>query len=183
MIAFSYQAMSQQKELLIESPNIFRLKTEIRERPPINIRDPNNLGYEAESRFLEAVSNLGVFKEIKYENDLKKEHGWPLISIDFLLVAKNGIVPVQIKYRGSRRRETHGIENFINSLVHLSKCYKDPVLFGLWVSRLKPFDDNQEKLMQHKVVCIDCYESLDGMIQRAIESIGVELGASDVHKT
>lgn len=139
--------------------------------------DPHNLGYEAESRFLEAVSNLGVFKEIKYENDLKREHGWPLISIDFLLVANNGIVPVQIKYRRSRRRENHGIANFINSLDHLSKCYKDPVLFGLWVSRLKPFEDNQQRLMRHKVVCIDCYDSIDALVARAVDSIGSALRA------
>lgn len=138
-------------------------------------RDPHNLGYEAESRFLQAVSSLGVFKEIKYENDLKREHGWALISIDFLLVADNGLVPVQIKYRRSRRRENHGIENFISSLEHLSKCYKDPVLFGMWVSRLKPFEDNQERLQKHKVFCIDCYDSIDGLVKAAVDSIGTAL--------
>ena len=138
--------------------------------------DSHNMGYEVESRFLKAVSNLGVFKEIKYENDLKREHGWGLVSIDFLLVATNGIVPVQIKYRRSRRRENHGIENFINSLDYLAKCYKAPVLFGLWVSRLRPFEDNQERLLQHKVVCIDCYDSIDVLVSKAIDSIN-ELSA------
>lgn len=133
--------------------------------------DPHNLGYVAEKRFFKSVVQLGIFNEIQYETQLKKEFGWGIVSIDFLLVVENGVIPIQIKYRKTRRREDHGINNFIKSLDLLNKVSPKPVLFGVWLSRVKPFDDNEYKLNNKKVVCVSDYDSIDVMINKAISCI------------
>ena len=66
---------------------------------------------------------------------------------------------VQTKYRNTRRRENISISKFLNSVEYISKQIEKPVLFGVWVSRLEPFDDNKEWLSQHKIVTISQFHS------------------------
>ena len=134
--------------------------------------DPNNVGYIAEKCFYDLLCmSKDLFIDIKSEADLKKEHGVSMASIDYLLIRPNGIIPIQIKYRGSRRKETIGITNFILSVDKLCTLYDKPILFGCWVSRLRPFLDNESKLKQYKVKCVDEYDNMNLLMEKSIDYI------------
>lgn len=134
--------------------------------------DPRNLGYEAERRFYEYINSLSIFQDIKYEIELKRLYGWHAMSIDYLLITHNGIIPVQIKYRRSRRRENRGIANFIKGLETIASVYHDkPVLFGLWISRLHPFLDNVGLLQTYKVQCVSHFDDLDTLVKKGVDAI------------
>ena len=132
-------------------------------------KDPKNRGYLAEQLFFQQIS--GHVQNIKQECDLKRCFGWDMTSIDFLLETDSGIIPVQIKYRGTRRRENNAIKNFLNSVNKLSVLYNKPVLFGMWLSRLKPFDDNELLLKDHNIQCVDYYHDLTALIDKGVQYI------------
>ena len=129
-----------------------------------------NQGYLAEKLFFEQINKFDIFKDIKYEDELKK-HDWCFASVDYLLVTDNGIIPVQIKYRGTRRRENLAIKNFLNAIKRLNELYDKPILFGMWLSRLKPFDDNTELLNSYNIKCVDEFNNIDKLIQKGVKCI------------
>ncbi len=129
-----------------------------------------NPGYIVEQLFFEQINKFDIFKDIKHENDLKK-HNWCFASVDYLLVTDDGIIPIQIKYRGTRRRENLAIQNFLNAVKRLNELYDKPILFGMWLSRLKPFDDNTELLNSYNVKCIDEFNNMDILIQKGVKCI------------
>jgi len=45
------------------------------------------------------------------------------------------------------------------------------MLFGVWVARLDPFDDNKERLLKHNVYAVSCFESIDELVLRATRLI------------
>lgn len=139
---------------------------------PAPERDPHNQGYEAERRFYEYIHSLSIFQDIKYEVELKRLYGWHAKSIDYLLVAPHGVIPVQIKYRRSRRRENRSIANFLKGLETLTNVYKEkPLLFGLWISRLQPFLDNVGLLETHNVKCVSHFDDLDTLMKKGVEAV------------
>ena len=130
----------------------------------------SNPGYLVEQLFFEQINKFDIFKDIKHEDELKK-HNWCFASVDYLLVTDNGIIPVQIKYRGTRRRENLAIQNFLNAIKRLNELYDKPILFGMWLSRLKPFDDNKELLNSYNIKCIDEFNNMDMLIQKGVKCI------------
>ena len=130
-----------------------------------------NFGYVAEELFYNDVAELGLFVDIKREEDLIKAYGHGLASIDYLLFLHDAVIPVQIKYRRSRRRENLAINNFLNSIRLLNGFIDKPILFGLWVSRLSPFDDNKHKREEYNVKCVDEYQDLKRLITKSVDCI------------
>lgn len=127
----------------------------------------NNHGYQFEVYFYEMLyANLQRLQthsvnNILHENDLKRMYGWDAASVDFLIELENGIIPIQCKFRNTRRRENNGIENFVKSIQYISKCSNQPILFGLWISRLEPFCDNKERLKNYKVKWVSEFASMN----------------------
>lgn len=134
-------------------------------------KDPINRGYQAEKVFYEYISNVRICQKILHECELRKCHDWHMASIDYLLFLENGIVPVQIKYRGSRRRENTSVNNFLNAVNRLHMLYNKPILFGIWISRLRPFEDNQERLKSQKILCVDYFHDMNTLMKNAVDCI------------
>lgn len=134
-------------------------------------KDPKNFGYEAERLFYDYIKATNIFKTVKHETDLKKLHGWDVTSIDYLLESQNGLIPVQIKYRGTRRRENSGVQNFLKSIEKVSRLYEKPILFGIWISRLRPFDDNHDLLSLHNIACVDEFHNMQHLMEKSVNYI------------
>lgn len=130
--------------------------------------DAKNYGRHFEHVFRTNLEKIGIFDRIVDENYLTKKWGWHATSVDFMGETENGIVLIQIKYRRTRRRETAAVQNFIKSVKWLCGCVGKPMLFGLWVSRLDPFEDNKELMKQFKIDIISHYDSIEGLVQRAM---------------
>jgi len=138
--------------------------------------DPKNFGYIVEQLFYDNISKLGIFIDIKHEKELIKTYGFSYSSIDYILILKDGIIPVQIKYRGSRRRETIGVDNFISSISKLGDIFNKPIIYGLWISRLRPFDDNESLLGLHNIRCVDDFHDMNRLIEKSVDYIVHNLG-------
>jgi hypothetical protein len=69
-------------------------------------------------------------------------------------------IAIQAKWRCTRRREDIGINNFLKSLEYTISKSGKKLLFGLWVSRMEPFQDNKDKLFKQNVYTISCFESI-----------------------
>jgi hypothetical protein len=133
--------------------------------------DPSNPGYKAEQLFYEHIKTARTFfKDIKHEDDLKK-YGWDFTGIDYLLFTHNGMIPIQIKYKGTRRRENLGINNFLKSVKLLNQIYKEQILFGLWISRLKPFRDNEQLLTSYNIKCVDEFNDMNELMRKSVNCI------------
>jgi hypothetical protein len=134
-------------------------------------QDAKNFGYFLEHKLLESMKELDIFDEIYVEDHLKKQWGWSASGVDQMLVIGDYVIAIQAKWRGTRRRETVFVNNFLSSLEYtLAKCGKK-LLFGLWVSRLEPFDDNKEKLNERKVMIVSHFDSIDRLVELTREVI------------
>ncbi len=123
-----------------------------------------NDGYIMENIIYEHINKLKIFDEIVYERDIVKRYGREAVGIDYLLVHKNNIILLQIKWKRTRRRETNDIKNFLNSVHFLTKKLKDKqYMFGLYISRMEPFSDNKNYLENNKVHCIYDFESMNSL--------------------
>lgn len=105
---------------------------------------------------------------IWHEKDLQKKHGWRAAGVDFLLEFDSFVVPIQCKYRNTRRREDGGVHNFLSSVEYVMNLWKKPMMMGLWVSRMDPFDDNKLKLLQHNILTISHFGPMEDLARRAI---------------
>lgn len=135
----------------------------------------DNLGRVFERSFhkqLEYLCSKNYFDHVFTEDDLRKMYGWQSVSVDFLLIKSNYVIVVQTKYRKTRRREDHGIQNFIKSIEHVLGKAKDLKLAGgFWISRMKPFDDNISFLLSKNIQCIYHFDSMDILIKKSIDTI------------
>jgi hypothetical protein len=125
-------------------------------------RDPNH-GRLLELRlYEEMIINCPSILNILHETQLRRLYGWHACSVDFLIEFQDGIVLVQCKYRNTRRRETNSVANFLKSVEVIKASFGKPFLFGMWISRLAPFDDNIEQLVGKniKVVYTKALEDL-----------------------
>ena len=123
---------------------------------------------------------LGFYNQVRskfdnitvlHEYELRKLYGWHACSVDFLLEFDAGIVLVQCKYRNTRRRENLGVKNFLASVNLLKEKYDKPFLFGLWISRLAPFKDNEHHLHNEMIETITDYQSVDDLVDHALKII------------
>lgn len=123
-----------------------------------------NRGPELEDKIFNVLQSLKL-GHIKHEKDLIAHYGYNASSVDFLIELDDGIIIIQTKWKGSKRREDKDIRNFLRSFDYLTqiyeKRYNKQVLFGLWVSRLEPFDDNRRRLRKINVHSISCFDSID----------------------
>lgn len=130
-------------------------------------QDPNNHGYEFENKLLKELKDMCMFDQILIEETLRKRWGWMAAGVDHLVYIGDYVIPIQAKWRCTRRREDLCIQNYLKSLDYvLERCGKK-LLFGLWVSRLDPFQDNKEKLYNKGVHSVSCYESMDVLVEDA----------------
>ncbi len=117
-----------------------------------------------ENIIYEHIDKLKIFDEIVYERDLVKRYGREAVGVDYLLVHKNKIILLQIKWKKTRRRETNDIKNFLNSVHFITQKLKDKqYIFGLYISRMEPFSDNKNYLETNKVYCIYDFESMNSL--------------------
>lgn len=129
--------------------------------------DPQNLGHILESKLLNELKGLHIFDQILVEGDLTKRWGWMAAGVDQLLYIGDYVIPIQAKWRCTRRREDLCIHNYLKSLDFVLDKSDKKLLFGVWVSRLEPFEDNKEKLKRKGVYSISCFESMDTLVHEA----------------
>jgi hypothetical protein len=107
------------------------------------------------------------------EKELITKYGNPASSVDFLIELDNGIITIQTKWKGSKRRENKDIHKFLKSTEYLTQIYKEryekDLVFGLWISRLEPFEDNKSVLVDKKIHSISCFESIDFLVMKTQE--------------
>lgn len=138
------------------------MKTFLNTMSSVPDKDMKNQGYIFENIIYQKLKSLEIFEEIHYEKELIKRYGWLCSSIDYLLIHKDVYIVTQLKWVKTKRRETRGINNFIKSVEHLSKMFNHKkMIFGLWISRRKPFQDNEENLKNKNIYCIVESESMD----------------------
>jgi hypothetical protein len=85
------------------------------------------------------------------------------------------MIPIQLKWRRTRRRETQGIKNFIRSIQYVKTVMKKDVLFGIWSSRMMPFEDNALLLETEKVVSVSFFDNIDGLVLKTIKVLKEKL--------
>jgi hypothetical protein len=138
-------------------------------------KDPHNLGAKLEAYMLSELLKMDFFDCIYHERDLIQLYGWECSSIDILIVKGDYIIPTQQKWRNTKRRETYGIMNFVNSINYIQEKLNKKVLFGLWSSKIHPFDDNVSCLESERVICVSHYNDIHGLVQKSIQTIRCEL--------
>lgn len=133
--------------------------------PVILEQDPLNYGYVLESKLLNELKDLQMFDQILVEDNLRKKWGWLAAGVDQLLYIGDYVIPIQAKWKCTRRREDLFIQNYLRSLDFVLDRSGKKLLFGLWVSRLEPFADNKEKLYNKGVYSVSCFESMDVLVK------------------
>lgn len=134
-------------------------------------KDPKNFGYFLEDRLFAELKDLELFDEILVEDFLLKRWGWSASGVDQLLIIGDYAIAIQTKWRKTRRREDRFINNFLTSLDFTLKKSGKKLLFGLWVSRREPFEDNLEKLTAKNVQAISCFDSIDHLVKLTKDKI------------
>lgn len=139
------------------------------------INDPTNLGAKLEADVYNQLKEMKEFDVVFIEKDLVSMYGWNSSSIDQLLIIDNYMIPIQLKWRRTRRRETQAVENFIRSIHYIKRKINKDVLFGVWSSRMMPFEDNVSLLEAEKIVSVSFFEDIDGLVMRTIKVIQEQL--------
>lgn len=131
-----------------------------------------NFGYYLENKLYAHIKSLDLFDDIIVEDQLRKELGWDASGVDHLIIYKDFIIPIQTKWRKTRRKETLFINNFLHSLDYICTKLQDKrFLFGLWVSRREPFEDNKEHLLGRNILPVSCFNSIDELVKLAIHHL------------
>lgn len=130
-----------------------------------------NLGHEFEELFYAKLKQFETFQKIYTESWLCKHWGFSASSVDFLIELEDSVIMMQLKFMNTRRRENKSIENYIKSIHYVLDQVNKPLLFGLWISRLCPFEDNINKMLEHKINCIHYHGSMDELVGHSILSI------------
>lgn len=134
--------------------------------------DAKNYGYYLETKLYDNIKSLDLFDDIIVEDTLRKELGWDASGVDHLIIYKDFIIPIQTKWRKTRRKETLLINNFLHSLDYICTKLQDKrFLFGLWVSRREPFDDNKEYLLDRNILSVSCFNSIDELVELAVDHL------------
>lgn len=129
----------------------------------------HNFGKLLEDVLFDKLKKLGIIQRISHEDILKRQWGWRAASVDYMLELNNFMILVQCKWRRSRRRENKGINNFLESIKFIQDRHEKPLLFGMWVSRINPFDDNVEVLNSHNIYCVSDYDSIDWLAEKSVD--------------
>lgn len=139
-------------------------------------------GHILEDKITKCLSDMQLFDDIYHEDDLRRQWGWDVCSIDHLIVYKDFFIPIQEKWCNTRRRETKHMQRFLRSVSRIKSVLPDKrFLFGVWVSRIEPFDDNKEMLRECNIHAVSLYTSnmdelvglLASWLKDSIENKGV----------
>jgi hypothetical protein len=135
----------------------------------------SHIGYYLES---EILKKLQLYSDIVYtEKELIKKYGYKASSIDFLIIYKDQYIFIQTKWRRTHRREDHGINNFINSVEYLNKIIcPDKLSFGIWSSRVEPYDDNKIKLSDNNIYFVNSFEDISSLVDKTETFLRLKLG-------
>lgn len=144
------------------------------------VKDPDNLGAKLEADVYQQILKMNTFDVILIEKDLISMFGWNSSSIDQLLIIDKYMIPIQLKWRRTRRRETQGISNFIRSVNYVKNVMNKDVLFGIWSSRMMPFEDNTLLLEKEKIVSVSFFDHIDGLVLRTIKILEDKLNETCV---
>jgi hypothetical protein len=150
---------------------------------PYFLNDPQNLGAKLEADIFDELVAMNAFEILYNEKDLIKLFGWDASGIDQLALIGEYIIPLQNKWRMTRRRETQGVLQFIKSIKYVKKALNKEVLFGVLSSRITPFDDNRCWLETEKVYCVSHFEDMDTLVSKTIKLIQNELAGHNVTTT
>lgn len=142
------------------------------------VNDPTNLGAKLEADVYHQIKKMNTFDVVLLEKDLVAMYGWNSSSIDQLLIIDKYMIPIQLKWRRTRRRETQGVENFLRSIHHIKTKINKDVLFGIWSSRMMPFDDNVLLMQTEKIIPVSFFDSIDGLVIKTIRAIQDQLNNS-----
>lgn len=143
-----------------------------------SVNDPSNLGAKLEADVYNQILKMKEFDIVLLEKDLVSMFGWNSSSIDQLLIIDKYMIPIQLKWRRTRRRETQGVENFIRSIHYVKTRLDKDVLFGIWSSRMMPFKDNISLLKNEKIVAVSFFDDIDGLVMRTITVIQEQLNTN-----
>jgi hypothetical protein len=132
---------------------------------------PQNNGIKLEMDLYKRLNDLRLFDNIIMEKDLIRLYGWDTSSIDHLLFYGNYIIPIQTKWVKTKRRETHAVNNFLKSVKIIQRLFGRPILFGIWCSRMTPFEDNQELMKKMNILSVSCFEDMEILIDKTIEVV------------
>jgi hypothetical protein len=132
---------------------------------------PQNFGIKLEMDLYKRLNDLMLFDNILMEKDLIRLYGWDTSSIDHLLFYGNYIIPIQTKWVKTKRRETHAVNNFLKSVKIIQSVFNRPILFGIWCSRMTPFEDNQELMRKMNILSVSCFEDMEILIDKTIQVV------------
>jgi hypothetical protein len=120
---------------------------------PSEEEQKRNFGYVLEMAAYDALVSSNLFDNVYTELDLRKMFGWGASSVDLMLVKGDMVIMGQLKWRRSRRRESIEINKFIKSVNHICSFLDQGIfVFGIWISRMEPFNDNKERMLrEHKI--------------------------------
>lgn len=130
----------------------------------------DNYGRLFEKRIWASLKQLDNIDKIYDENQIRKAFGWQAVGVDFLICKGDFIIAIQTKYKKTRRREDHGIQNFIKSLDYILEKSNKKLLVGLWISRIKPFDDNISYMLSKNIECIYNFDCMDTLVDSALQT-------------
>lgn len=133
--------------------------------------DPYNLGAKLEIDVYNRLLEIDCIDALYHENELIRNFGWDCASVDTLIVIGEYIVPIQLKYRNSKRRETQGVVNFMKSIQSLKKKMGKKVLFGVWSSRMMPFQDNLCYMKSENIEPVVYFESIEGLVNETVSFV------------
>ena len=57
------------------------------------------------------------------------------------------------------------------SIQHIQNVMDKKVLFGIWSSRIEPFEDNIKWLKTENIVCVSSFESIESLVKVTLETI------------
>lgn len=135
------------------------------------MKDLKNLGYLLELELFRKLQETNLCEEIYTETDLRKLYGFDAVSIDFLVKIGNQYVAMQLKWTSRRKKENRAISNFLKSCDYVSKCMNINISFGLWISRIEPFDDNSLVLKERNIHVLSYFHNIKSLVDMAIDFI------------
>lgn len=105
------------------------------------------------------------------EDELRRCYGWASVGVDFLILCDSGLIAIQTKYKNTRRREDRAIHSFVSSVNYLLDKTQKPLVLGLWVSRMRPFEDNVVRMRTFNIRCIHNFYSMTDLVRDALQAV------------
>lgn len=154
-----------------------------RDIPKLFLQPKESLGegHLLEYLLLKQLQETSLFDDVIHEEFLRKQWGWAASGVDHLVVLGDYVIPIQTKWRKSRRRENLGVDNFLKSVEFTLNKTGKQMLFGLWVSKIQPFSDNMQRLEKKNIICVSDVNSIDCLVSKACYAITEKIKHLRIH--